>query len=49
VVWLENFSGKVPGYGPTLTLTAGQVTTVVADCAWTQLGPVQPGAPLHDH
>jgi hypothetical protein len=34
VIWLVNYSGKLPGYATALGLTTGQVTPIVADCAW---------------
>ena len=34
VVWLTNYSNKLPGYGTTLGLAAGEVTATVADCQW---------------
>jgi hypothetical protein len=34
IVWLGNFSNKLPGYATALGLTAGQSTAAVADCGW---------------
>ena len=34
IVWLANFSNKLPGLATVLGLTAGQVTAAVADCGW---------------
>lgn len=33
-IWLENFRNKLPTYGTTLGLSAGQVTAGVADARW---------------
>ncbi len=34
IVWLANFSNKLPGYATALGLTTGQVTAAGADCGW---------------
>jgi len=34
ILWLGNFSNKLPSYATTLGLTAGQVTANTADCGW---------------
>ncbi|HEY5296893.1 MAG TPA: hypothetical protein VIK59_03120 [Verrucomicrobiae bacterium] len=34
IVWLGNFSGKLPALAAVLGLTAAQVTTAAADCGW---------------
>lgn len=34
VLWLTNFSNKLPGHAATLGLAAGDVTAAVADCGW---------------
>jgi hypothetical protein len=34
IVWLTNFSTKLPALAAALGLTAGQVTNAVADCGW---------------
>jgi hypothetical protein len=34
IVWLQTFSGKLPGYATPLALATGTVTAAVADCLW---------------
>ena len=34
IVWLANYSNKLPALTATLGLTAAQVSTAVADCGW---------------
>ena len=34
IIWLQTFSGKLPGYATALGLATGVVTASVADCLW---------------
>ena len=34
IVWLTNFSGKLPGLATVLNLTPDQIKSAVADCGW---------------